>query len=150
MPGTSASQMIFFIAAMIVATAVAGVFVTTTINLSKDIRDSADRERNQFNTQVTIINDPSAMPYNATCSTLILYVKNIGSTVLGNNTITLLINGTYFTRDNMTFRLLDGATDWKKETVLEITLTNVTLAAGDHTLKLVVQGKESISFSFKI
>jgi len=150
MPGTSASQMIFFIAAMIVATAVAGVFVTTTINLAKNIRDTAKDEGNQFNTQITIINDPSAMPYNATCSTLILYVKNIGSTVIGENTVTILINGTYFTKNNMTFQLLDGATEWKREVVLEITLNNVTLASGDHTLKLIVQGKESVSFPFKI
>jgi flagellar protein FlaG len=150
MPGTSASQMIFFIAAMIVATAVAGVFVTTTINLSRDIRNTADDTGTQFNTQIAIINDPSAMPYNDTCSTLVLYVKNIGSTVIGTNSVTILLNGTYFTRDNMTFQLKDGATGWAKEVVLEITMTNVTLAAGDHTLKIIVQGKESVSFAFKI
>ncbi|MBM4248176.1 MAG: flagellar protein G [Euryarchaeota archaeon] len=150
MPGTSASHMIFFIASMIVATAVAGIFVTTVINLAGDIREAADDEAKQFNTQVTIINDPSAMPYNDTCSTLVLYVKNIGSNILGSNTVTILINGTYFTRDNMTFRLLDGATEWGKEVVLEITLTNITLATGDHSLKLIVQGKESVVFKFKI
>jgi len=150
MPGTSASQMIFFIAAMIVATAVAGVFVTTTINLAKDIKEAATEEGIQFNTQIAIINDPSKMPYNDTCSTLIIYVKNIGSTVLGNKTVIILLNGTYFTRDNMTFRLLDGAAEWGKEVILEITLTNVTLASGDHTLKITVQGKESVTFKFKI
>jgi archaeal flagellar protein FlaG len=150
MPGTSASQMIFFIAAMIVATAVAGVFITTTINLAKDIRGGAKQQQDQFNTQITIISDPSAMPYNATCSTLVLLVKNIGSTVIDTGTVTVQINGTYFTKNNMTFQLLDGATEWKNEVVLEVTIYNITLASGDHSLKLNVVGKEFTTFKFKI
>jgi flagellar protein FlaG len=150
MPGTSASQMIFFIAAMIVATAVAGVFVTTVISLAKDIRGAADDTDTQFNTQITVINDPSAMPYNDTASTLIVYIKNIGSTVINPMSVVILVNGTYFTKDNMTFALKDGASEWNKEVVLEITMTNITLSSGDHTIKIVVQGKESVSFAFKI
>ena len=149
MPGTSASQMIFFIAAMIVATAVAGVFITVTINLAKDIRKTADDTGGGFNTQITVINDPSAMPYNATASTLVVYVKNIGSAVIDVNSTVILVNGTYFTKSNMTFSLLDGAKEWKREVVLQITLSNCTLAAGDHSLKIIVQGTESVTFSFK-
>jgi len=150
MPGTSASQMIFFIAAMIVATAVAGVFVTTTIHLAGDIRDEANRQRDEFNIQVKIINDESAMPYNATCSTLIIYVKNTGSIGLDYNTVAMILNGTYFTKNNMTFQFKDGATDWNPGVVLEVTLFNVTLASGDHSLKLIVGAKKFPSFPFKI
>lgn len=150
MAGTAASQMIFFIAAMIVATAVAGVFVTTVINLSKEIRDEADKQKDQFNIRATIINDASAMPYNATCSTLIIYVKNTGSRGLDQNTITILLNGTYLTKDNMTFAFKDGATSWEPRVVLEITLTNVTISTGDHTLKMWVYTKALDPFKFKI
>jgi flagellar protein FlaG len=150
MPGTSASQMIFFIAAMIVATAVAGVFVTTTINLSKDIQKQAKQQGDQFNTQILVVNDPSTMPYNATCSTLVLYVKNIGSSDIDYTDVIIILNGTYFTKNNMTFQLKDGASDWKTGVVLEITLTNVTLASGDHTMRVWVGTREHVDFPFKI
>jgi len=155
MPGTSASQMIFFIAAMIVATSVAGIFITTTVNLAKDLMKEAERQREEFNTHVTIINDESSMPYNSTCSTLVLYTMNTGSTVLNEQGTKILINGTYYTKDNMTFTLLDGATEWKNEVVLQITITNITLASGDYSLKVWVQGAKfaflkSAAFSFKI
>ena len=151
MPATAASQLIFFIAAMVVATAVAGMFVTTTINISKDIRRAADAQSKDFNTQVMIINDASAMPYNSTCSTLVVYILNTGSVVIDENSTRIILDGgTYFGRDNMTFTLLDGATEWKTETVLQVTMTNVTLSAGDHTLKVIVQGGKFTTFPFKI
>jgi archaeal flagellar protein FlaG len=150
MPGTAASQMIFFIAAMMVATAVAGVFITTTINLAKDMKKGGDDIKNQFNTQITVINDPSAMPYNSTCSTLVLYIKNIGSADISQDTVMVALNGSYFTKANMTFQLLDGASAWKNEVVLAVTIYNVTLASGDHSLMVRVQGIEFTTFKFKI
>jgi flagellar protein FlaG len=150
MPGTSASHMIFFIASMIVATAVAGIFVTTVINLAGDIRDTADKNVIDFNTQITVINDPSAMPYNDTCSTLILYIKNIGSADINPETVLVALNGTYFTKANMTWQLWDGADAWRTEKVLEVTIYNVTLAPGDHSLMVRVQGTEFTTFKFKI
>jgi flagellar protein FlaG len=150
MPGTAASQMIFFIAAMIVATAVAGVFVTTVINLSKDIRKEADSTSDRFNTQIQVINDPSMMQYNSTCSTLVVLVKNIGTAGIDYNTVTIILNGTYFTRNNMTFALKDGASDWTSGVVLEITLTNCTLGSGDHKMKVWAGTRENVDFSFKI
>jgi archaellum component FlaG (FlaF/FlaG flagellin family) len=150
-PATSASQLIFFIAAMVVATAVAGIFITTTINLAKDMRSAAKEQADEFNTHVTVINDGSAMPYNSTCSTLVVYILNTRSVVIDENSTRILIDGgTYFGRDNMTFTLLDGATEWKAETVLQVTMTNVTLSAGDHTLKVIVQGGVFTTFSFKV
>lgn len=150
MAGTAASQMIFFIASMIVATAVAGVFITVTINLAGDIKEEANRQGSQFNTQVMVINDPSKMPYNDTCSTLVVYVKNIGSTEIDYNSVTIILNGTYFTKNNMTFVLKDGASAWTTGVVLEITLTNCTLSAGDHTMRVWAGTVEKVDFAFKI
>ena len=150
MPATSASQLIFFIAAMVVATAVAGIFITASINLAKDMRSAAQQQDDEFNTQFTVINDPSSMPYNATCSTLVLYIMNTGSTVIDEKSTLVLINGTAYTRDNMTFTLLNGAAEWKNEVVLQITITNVTLASGDYNLKVIVHGAKSTTFKFNI
>jgi len=150
MAGSAASQMIFFIAAMIVATAVAGVFITVTINLAGDIKREALIEGEQFNTQIAVINDASKMPYNDTCSTLVVYVKNIGSADIDHTTVTIILNGTYFTKNNMTFQLLDGASGWKTGVVLEITLGNVTLASGDHSMVVWVGTRERVEFAFRI
>jgi flagellar protein FlaG len=150
MPGTSASHLIFFIAAMVVASAVAGIFVTTTLNFSKDIRRQAEARSNDLNTQVTIINDASAMPYNSTAQTLILYVKNIGSTSISPNSTRVLMDGWWNASWNLTTKLLDNASAWTNEAVLEVTIGNITLSSGDHRAKLSVAGKEFVEFKFKI
>jgi archaellum component FlaG (FlaF/FlaG flagellin family) len=150
MPATATSQLIFFIAAVVVASAVAGVFVTTTLNLSHSIRDQTYEREKEFNTRITVINDASAMPYNATAGTLIIYVKNIGTTTPFENLTRALVDGNLTTSGNLTFRLLDGATEWSREVVLEITVGNITLTAGDHQLKVIPEHGNGVTFKFKI
>jgi archaellum component FlaG (FlaF/FlaG flagellin family) len=124
--------------------------VTTTLNLSHSIQRQVDDQVNGLNTRIAVMNDPSAMPYNATASTLIIYVQNIGTTVPAENMTRVLIDGNVSSSDNLTFRLLDGATQWSNEVVLEITVGNITLAAGDHQAKVIVQYGKSAVFPFKI
>lgn len=150
MPGTSASHAIFFIASLIVATAIAGVFMGTSIKFSNDLKTKGNAYSNQINTEVTIINDPSAMPYDSTNQTLILYVKNVGTTSLFPNITRVLIDGNYSASANLTFRLLDGATSWSNEVTLEITVGNCTLISGDHKAKVIVEHGKSTTLSFKI
>jgi flagellar protein FlaG len=150
MPATATSQLIFFIAAVVVASAVAGVFVTTTLNLSHSIRDRTNDRMKEINTRITVINDASAMPYNATAGTLVIYVSNIGKTTLDQNKTLVLLDGNLSTSDNLTFRLLDNATEWSNEVVLEVTVGNITLSAGDHQAKVIVQYGKSAVFGFKI
>jgi len=150
MPGTSASHAIFFIASLIVATAVAGVFMGTTMRFSNDLKTKGNAYSNQMNTEVTIINDPSAMPYNSTNQTLILYVKNIGSTSLYPNVTRVLIDGNYSMSNNLTFKLLDGASAWSNEVTLEITVGNCTLTSGDHKAKVIVEHGRYATLAFKI
>jgi flagellar protein FlaG len=150
MPATATSQLIFFIASVVVASAVAGIFVTTTLNLSKNIREQADDEVIALNTKITVINDASAMPYNATAGTLKLYVKNIGKTTLDPNLTRVLVDGNISSSDNLTFRLLDNASAWSNEVVLEIAVGNITLSAGDHQVKVIPQHDKWVVFKFKI
>lgn len=150
MPGTSASHIIFFIASVIVATSVASIFATTAIRLSGDIKEQADARTNELNTRVAIINDPAAMPYNSSANTLVLYVKNVGKTVLAEGSTRVFIDGNYTRSENLTFTLLDGATSWSRETVLEITLHNITLSSGDHRAKVVVSYGKSATLQFRI
>jgi archaellum component FlaG (FlaF/FlaG flagellin family) len=107
-------------------------------------------EIDSMNTHITVINDASAMPYNATANTLLLYVKNIGKTPLNETGTRVLIDGNVSSSDNLTFRLLDGATEWSKPAVLEITIGNITLASGDHRAKVIVENGKWVEFAFKI
>ena len=150
MPATATSQLIFFIAAVVVASAVAGIFVTTTLNLSRGIQDQTNERVKELNTRIAVINDASAMPYNATAGTLILYVKNIGKTALDQNQTRVLLDGNLSASDNLTFRLLDNATDWSNEAVVEVTVGNVTLSAGDHRAKVIVESGKWVEFAFKL
>jgi len=150
MPATATSQLIFFIAAVVVASAVAGVFVTTTLNLSHSIRDQTNERIIELNTRIEVINDASAMPYNATAGTLIIYVKNIGTTTPAGNLTRALLDGNLTASGNLTFRLLDGATEWSREVVLEMTMGNITLASGDHQVKVIPEYGKPETFKFKI
>ncbi len=150
MPGTSASHIVFFIAAVIVATSVASIFATTVIRMSGDIKEQADARVDEMNTRVAIINDPSAMPYNSSAGTLVLYVKNLGKTVLAEESTKVFIDGNFTRSENLTFSLLDNATSWSRETVLEITIHNITLSSGDHRAKVVVSYGKSATLQFKI
>ncbi|MEM2869449.1 MAG: flagellar protein G [Thermoplasmata archaeon] len=150
MPGTSASHIIFFIAAVIVASSVASIFATTAIRMSGDIKEQADVRVNELNTRVVIINDPAAMPYNSSTGTLVLYVKNVGKTVLAENSTKVFIDGNYTRSENLTFSLLDGAASWSRETVLEIVIHNITLSPGDHRAKVVVSYGKSATLQFRI
>jgi flagellar protein FlaG len=150
MPATATSQLIFFIAAVVVASAVAGIFVTTTLNISHSIQDRAVDEIAELQTRIQVINDASAMPYNATAGTLIVYVKNTGTTTPDGNRTRVLVDGNITTMANLTFRLLDGASEWSGHEVLEITVGNITLSSGDHQLKVIPEYGKPVTFKFKI
>jgi len=142
--------MIFFIASMIVASAVAGVFMGTSIKFSNDLKTKGNALSNDINTEVTIVNDPSAMPYNSTDLTLKVYVKNVGTTTLAHCLTRVLIDGNYSSSANLTFRLMDGATAWGNEVTLEIIVGNCTLTSGDHRLKVIVEHGKSSTLQFKM
>lgn len=150
MPSTAASHMIFFIAALVVSMGIAGVLISTTYKFSDDIESKGNDIGTNMLTDIEIINDVAAMPYNASNNTLTVYLQNIGSTKINadNKTVIVMINGTYFS--NLTFILPSGESDWGPQMVLTIVVGDVSLPAADHRLKVVVQGGASDEIWFKI
>lgn len=150
MPSTAASQMIFFIAALVVSMAIAGTLISTTQKFSGDIQKKGNSMGDTLLTDIKIINDPAAMPYNSSNKTLTLYIKNTGSIILpfSNQTVLVLINGTAFT--NLTFVLPATAKSWGPEIVMTIVVGNVQLPKNDYTLKVVVHGGVYATTPFKI
>jgi flagellar protein FlaG len=150
MPATSASHMIFFIAAIVVATAITGVLITTTYKFSDSIEKRGGDIGDQIGTDIEIINDEAAMPYNASNNTLTVYVMNTGSTIINfdNATVIVMINGTFY--DNLTFVLPSGITQWGPNVVITIVVGDVTLPDADYRLKVVVAGGADDKIIFRI
>jgi flagellar protein FlaG len=56
------AHVIFFIAAVIVAGMVSGVFIAITMNVTTSLQNRGDRVKEQLDTDFSIINDPNIIP----------------------------------------------------------------------------------------
>ena len=72
------SHVVIFIASIIAASAVSGVFVAITYNLSGSLTDRSNRVQEQLDTEFAIINDNEQIPTNN--GRYLFYLKNIGET----------------------------------------------------------------------
>ncbi len=151
--GTSATHMIFFIAAIVIAIGVVGVVTVNVQSLSSSTNIGSKVLSNQIKTDITIINDPFIIPFDGTNYTF--YVKNTGATELTPSLVNILLNGSMDTVD--AWRILDRndntweaqAPVWKPGDVLEINIS-ASLPSGDHYLKVACENGESDSIRFKI
>ena len=87
------THVVFFIASIIVAGTVSGVFIAATLNVSSSLSQKSERVKSQLDTEFSIINDneniPSASGYYH------FYLKNIGSGTLvtTNSTFHVFVDG---------------------------------------------------------
>lgn len=143
--GTSATQMVFFIAAIVVAAGVVGAFSTSVSKLNGGIHDRSDALNNELTTDIRIVNDPGTMPNDP----LVLYVLNTGSRSLESGATVLLINGAAHT--NLTYEVLDGDADvWRSGEVLKVQANGAALASGDHRVKVIVSHGIADTLRFSI
>jgi flagellar protein FlaG len=150
MPASSATQLIFFIASIMIATSLVGVFLTTTYDFARDIQRDTNNKGIELQTDIKIVNDPDNMPYNYSTSVLTIYVKNTGSVPITNASKTLvLINGTAFSGNDLVITMLGNATGWFPEETAMINVT-IPLSQGYYELKVVVQGGKFDKISFNI
>jgi archaellum component FlaG (FlaF/FlaG flagellin family) len=126
------THVIFFIAAVIAAGMVSGVFIAVTMNVSTSLSDRGDRVKDQLDTDFAIINDPSTIP--AQGNYYIFYLKNIGGKKLTttNQTFQVFLDGEIISTSNYYF--MDSSI--VKEAVTNL-YVNATIPAGDHTLRVV-------------
>jgi flagellar protein FlaG len=84
---------VFFIASVIAAGAVSGVFMAATFNINTSFTEKSQRVQEKLETDFTIINDPELIP-NAN-GIFIFYLKNLGANKLisTNQTLQLFIDG---------------------------------------------------------
>jgi flagellar protein FlaG len=126
------THVIFFIAAVIAAGMVSGVFIAVTMNVSTSLSDRGDRVKDQLDTDFAIINDPNTIPMQG--NYYVFYLKNIGGKKLSttNQTFQVFLDGEIISTSSYYFMNNSIAT----EAVTNL-YVNATIPPGDHTLRVV-------------
>jgi flagellar protein FlaG len=135
------THVIFFIAAVIVAGMVSGVFIAVTMNVTTSLSNRGDRIKEQLDTNFVIINDPNIIPLSG--GNYLFYLKNIGEAKLTttNQTFQVFLDGEITTSTHYYFESTTVPTEGV--TTLYV---NSTLSSGDHMLRLV--GPQGIDTEF--
>ena len=140
------AHVIFFVAAIIVAGAVSGMFIAVTMNVSISLSDRGDRLQEQLDTDFEIINDPNNIPSSG--GYYIFYLKNIGKGKLAtsNETFQLFVDGEIIVTGNYYF----GDSSLSASGVTEIYVATTEISPGDRTLRVVGPLAIEDEFTFEI
>jgi flagellar protein FlaG len=145
--------MILFIASMIIAASVAGVFTSSVDDLASAIDDQGVQVSDDVRTSIEIISDGSAAGsvYNDTAGEVTLLVKNVGTNRLSAepSQIDILVNGQFTTSSDISVELLGDGDRWAPNDVVRITVANQNLGPDDHRAKVIVNGDEEV-FRFRV
>ena len=147
MASVSASHLILFIASMMIAASVAGVFTSSIGQLSGALSEQGIDVSSDVRTDVEVISDSgSDAIYDS--GTITLYVKNTGTERLAADPgqMDILVDGQFVTDYSVT--RADGSGSWRPGSVVRVDIQQ-SLSAGDHRVQLTVNGDEEV-FEFRI
>lgn len=140
---TTSTQLIFFIAATVVATAAAGVMSNTVTDLVGKAKVRSDAFGSEIISEIKIINDPSKV---TASPTTVFYVKNTGQTTLDHASATVLINGAVVAT---TPTLLAGETLFRTGAVAQYEY-GASLASGDHRVSISMENGVHDELRFRV
>ncbi len=145
MVDSTASHMIFFIAATLVAVSASGLLGGVVLKLANDVDVKGDELRESLRTDITIINDPGIVPTDP----LKIYVKNTGSNTLDHDAVSVFVDGQFV---SYTVSLMNSASFWRPSEVIEIQVTEATAAmgTGDHQVRVITESGRYADFAFRI
>ncbi len=140
------AHVIFFVAAVIVAGAVSGVFIAITMDVSSSLSERGDRLQEQLDTDFEIINDPNNIPSSG--GYYIFYLKNIGKRRLETSNVTfqLFVDGEIIPIENYSFE----DSSLPASNVTEIYVATSEISSGDRILRVVGPIAIEDEFAFKI
>lgn len=135
MPGEGITHLIFFIGAIVIAVAVIGVLTSNMQSITASYGTGSKTLAEQLRTDITIINDPEKIPYDASSGNYSFFVKNTGKSTLDTATVNLFIDGNYV---NITGKMtiMEGGDFWYPSNVLRMNYSG-SLSSGDHTVRVV-------------
>ncbi|MHB8586657.1 MAG: hypothetical protein ACYDDF_12590 [Thermoplasmatota archaeon] len=141
MAAEASSQIIFFIAATILAAAISTVLTGVVGETTSKLQQKSAAMGDVLVTSISIVNDPSDVPNNP----VLIYVQNDGQNTLSQTNVALIIDGVAQT---YTATLLGGATEWGPTTVAQFSVAT-TLAAGDHQVHAATANGVGADLRFK-
>jgi flagellar protein FlaG len=127
------THVVFFIAAVIIASAVSGVFITVIDGVMSSFSERGKIIEENLDTNFIIINDPDNIPTSG--SFYVFYIKNIGNRKVAttNETFNLFIDGEIVVTTNFNF----SESSIQPEEVTNMLVATSVISAGDHTLRAV-------------
>jgi flagellar protein FlaG len=154
MASVSISHMILFIASMLIAASVAGVFTTSVDRLSGAIDDQGLQVSDNVRTDIEVISDNGTGACVYDCSgngNLTLLVKNTGTQRLAAqpDQIDVLVNGQFQPVSDKHVEVLGDTDTWDRGSVIRLNVTEPGLSPGDHRARVIINGDEE-DFSFRI
>jgi len=148
----SASHLILFIASMMIAASVAGVFTNSIGQLSGALSEQGLDVSSDVRTNIEIISDSgSSAVYNSNGNeNITLFIKNTGSERLAVDPgqMDIFVNGQYVTAFEVT--RVEGSGAWEPGAVVEVEINppQATLS-GDVRVQVIVNSDEEV-FEFRI
>ena len=148
MGSLATSELIFFIATLVISASVVGVLGGQTLHLTQSIGQSSKTLSTTIDSSFSIINDPNNIPNS---NGYVFYIKNTGSSSFDftNNTISTILNGTMLSVSELSYSTHGGNGLLLPGQVGEITV-KMTLAPGDYTIMVTLSTGNSHSMVFQI
>jgi flagellar protein FlaG len=151
----SVSHLIIFIASMMIAASVAGVFTDTVGQLSSAVSEQGLDVSSDVRTDIEIISDSgsSAIYDSSGNQNITLHVKNTGSEQLAAEAgeLDVFVDGEFATAYTVTL-MPNGGLSWDPGDVVRLEISTGALsnwqASGDHRVKVIVNGDEEV-FEFR-
>ncbi|WP_393971822.1 flagellar protein G [Oxyplasma meridianum] len=149
MASIATSEMIMFIATMVLTASVVGVLGGETLHLSNSLTDSSASASTQIQTDFKIINDPSQIPKD---KGYVFYVKNTGQVGFDftNNTVSTIINGSIVTGGYISYITPAGSNGELMPSQVGTIVVNVTLSPGYHTIVITLNDGVTQQMVFEI
>lgn len=141
----SFTQMVFFVASIIVAVSIAGTIIGVTGLMAEEIRNKANDAASEMSSSLVFVNDPRQVPYDN--GTITFYIKNNGEMVQSYQQLIIFIDGEFTEFDA---RIMGSSSEnWVTGEVIEVT-ASIVLAEGDHTAKAILANGVSDTLDFRL
>ncbi|MDW5562863.1 MAG: hypothetical protein SA339_06510 [Methanomassiliicoccus sp.] len=141
----SITQMVFFIASIIVAVSIAGTIIGVTGLMSDEVRTKANGAVTEMGSSIAFVNDPRHVPYEE--GNLTLYIKNTGDIVQSYRDLIIFVDGQYVEYE---VKIVGSDSEnWVTGGMVEVTVA-IVLEAGDHTAKAIVGSGVSDTLDFRL
>lgn len=148
MGSLATSEMIFFIATLVLSVSVVGVLGGQTAHLTLGMENSAKGTSNLIQSDFQIINDPSHIPYH---NGYVFYIKNTGENAITftNSTVSVLVNGTLITGSELNVESPQSSGQIMPSQVGEI-VVNIPISAGYNQITITLANGLSKSMEFQL